>query len=147
MCCSPQWVSRELIRLLWEAFVELHVLIVLSVDLPVLRFASDYLVCRWTELPWPRVGFSAAAPGTWNTPPSPWEWPPTAPAPRPDTARRCCSATGSGWHCPPRRDTTRRASCKFSVGALVVPEMSRMESAHGRFVTVCSPTRLASAPS
>ena len=79
-------------------------------DLPAAG-AADYLVCRWTAPPWPPVGFSAAAPGIGNTPPSLWGWPLTAPARRPDTARRCCSATGSGWRCPPRRGTAPPASC------------------------------------
>lgn len=78
-----------------------------------------YLVCRWTGPPWPQVGFCAAAPGTWSSPPSLWEWQPAAPALRPDTARKCCSATGSGWSCLPQRDTTLGASCRINLNPLI----------------------------
>lgn len=71
---------------------------------------SGYLVCKWTAPPWPLVWSSAAAPGTWNKPPFLSEWPLTAAALRPDTARKCYSERGSDWNCPPRRDTTHGAS-------------------------------------
>ncbi len=104
---------------------------VFEVDATTSRCSGGYLVCRWTEPPWPQVGSSAAAPGIWNTSPSLWEWPPTAPAPRPDTARKCYSATGSGWSCPPRKGTTLSASCGPQLNSLILSEMSRSQAAHG----------------
>lgn len=79
---------------------------------------SLHLGCRWTEPPWPRVGSSAAVPGSGNTPPSLSAWRPKAVALQPDKGHKCYFGTGSDWNCPPRTYHNPEASCCTEVELL-----------------------------